>query len=501
MNNEATTSYHGSNPCRTATFPEENEGFVQSRTTSAQNKPESDTEPGNPPVKFPKTLTNKKTKAKVTIYGKKKTYSFYRVCWRVDGERKMKSFQAYSEAKHYADTLLGQLSKGSRVTALTPGQANDALAAYERLQRYYVATGRKLSLFAAVSDYAESAGRLPDHTLADAIDGFLNSVAKVQRKDLKEAVDQFIESRKAKTLAENGKRPRISPEHHYNTSIWLREFAATFPGHAVCDLAKNHLTLYMEKHGKASPKTRNERRGVVKMLLKWCVEKDYLAPTHRLFETSEMAKENAQPEEIELYTPGEFRLLLERANKIPEMVPSKEKPDQEEMQADYRELLPLLALAGLAGMRLREIMRLDWKDVFHQSGCIEVKAHKSKTRSRRLIPICASLLAWLQPYRERTGRLWSKSYDMFHIDFAALRKELEIPNRRNGLRHAFVSAHYAAHSDEGLTAQQAGNSPDMIHQHYKGLMTKEQGEAWFAVSPGEPANVISLRGRVAKTRA
>ena len=64
--------------------------------------------------------------------------------------------------------------------------------------------------------------------------------------------------------------------------------------------------------------------------------------------------------------------------------------------------------------------------------------------------------------------------------------------RRNGLRHAFVSAHYAMHGDEGRTAQQAGNSPAMVHKNYKGLMTKKDGEAWFAVAPAQAANVIPL---------
>jgi hypothetical protein len=34
-----------------------------------------------------------------------------------------------------------------------------------------------------------------------------------------------------------------------------------------------------------------------------------------------------------------------------------------------------------------------------------------------------------------------------------------------------------------LTAQQAGNSPAMIHQHYNGLATKAEAEKWFAVMP------------------
>jgi hypothetical protein len=32
----------------------------------------------------------------------------------------------------------------------------------------------------------------------------------------------------------------------------------------------------------------------------------------------------------------------------------------------------------------------------------------------------------------------------------------------------------------------------MIHAHYKGLLTKAEGEAWFAVAPAQAANVIHL---------
>jgi integrase len=179
--------------------------------------------------------------------------------------------------------------------------------------------------------------------------------------------------------------------------------------------------------------------------------------------------------------------MLERAGRAPAPPKGGKEPE-----ADCRDLLPVLALAGLAGMRFKEITRLVWEDVLGRPEHIEVKAAKSKTRSRRLIPTCPALAAWLQPYRGRTGPVWTKGYDMLHEDFGALRESLEIPNRRNGLRHAFVSAHFAAYSDENLTAAQAGNSPAMIHQHYKGLLTKAEGQAWFAVAPEQAANVIPL---------
>jgi integrase len=399
----------------------------------------------------------------------------------------MKSLATYSAAKKFADETLAGLAKGSTVTALTPGQALDALAALERLQGFYVTTGRRVSLLSAASQFCAAAGKLDKGDLGEAVDGYLNAVATVKRADVLKAAEQFIEERKLKTVAREGRRPQISPEHHYNTSIWLREFGRTFPGHSVCDLGKPHLDAYMQKHSKAAPKTRNERRGVVKMFLGWCVSKDYLAPTHRLLEAGSMKHETADPETIDLYTPDELQAMLTRASKQPAPPKNGEKPER-----DYRDLLPVLALAGLAGLRFKEITRLVWQDVLGRPDHIEVKAAKSKTRSRRLIPMCPSLAAWLSPYRGRAGLVWPKGYDMLHEDLGDLRAELEIPERRNGLRHSFISAHFAAHSDEGLTAAQAGNSPDMVHKHYKGLLTKEEGEAWFAVAPAQPDNVVLL---------
>ena len=163
------------------------------------------------------------------------------------------------------------------------------------------------------------------------------------------------------------------------------------------------------------------------------------------------------------------------------------------LEAAAPDLQPVIALAGLAGLREKEIMRLDWADVFRVAGHIEVGALKAKTRSRRLIEVGASLGQWLEPYRGRAGAIWTQGYKKFHEKFARLRDDLKIKHRRNGLRHSYISSHYAMHADEGLTAKLAGNSPQMVHKNYKGLLTRQQGEAWFAVSPAQPGNVIALQ--------
>jgi hypothetical protein len=118
---------------------------------------------------------------------------------------------------------------------------------------------------------------------------------------------------------------------------------------------------------------------------------------------------------------------------------------------------------------------------------------KSKTRSRRLAPLCGALEKWLAPYRNCSGPLWDKLVVTFHDKFLELRQSLGVPIRRNGLRHRFCSFHFALHANENLTAALAGNSPAMIHAHYKGLATKTEAEKWFAVKPAKVAqNVIPL---------
>ena len=123
MSNAEQSQNIGSNPCRTAIFAEEHEDVGCSRTTSAQNPPESTQIPAvlekEADVRFPKVVRNKKSKVEVTVYGKKRGYAFYRVCWRAGRQRRMKSFASYSAARKFADETLRSIAKGSQATALT----------------------------------------------------------------------------------------------------------------------------------------------------------------------------------------------------------------------------------------------------------------------------------------------------------------------------------------------------------------------------------------------
>jgi len=472
-------------------------------------------------VNFPRKLRHKgRGKPLATIY--KRGPHCYRVTWRVrsdvDGKSvgTCKEFPTYAKARKFGEDRVEELAK-DRTVRLTTGQLTGAVAAFKLLQDFNTENQNQkaVPLLECIAGYCGALKRLRKHssplTVTEALDAYLATVATVKRKDIAEAVEEWLADRERKTVATKpGKRPQLSSGYHYNCGLVLREFAKftkspeefaksreelvaltkgwkEIPVGAVCDLGKEHIDGYVALHAGLAPKSRNERRMMLKMWLKWAVAKDYLQQNHRLLEAHGMTRELNDDTDIESYTATELQAMLDRASKAPPPVKEGEEPE-----ADYRPLLPIIALVGLGGIRLAEAVRLTWLDVWHVEGHIEVSVAKSKTRLRRLSTMCASLAQWLEPYRHRTGKLWTACLDHFHREFEEMLGELEIPVRRNALRHGFVSAHYALHSDEGLTAKESGNSPEVVHANYKRLMTKEQGRAWFAVAPERPANVVQL---------
>jgi integrase len=378
----------------------------------------------------------------------------------------MTSFPSYSLAKRHAEAVAKDLAKGSQVTALQPAQARDALAALELLRTYHQETGRNVSLFRAVTEYVEVSRKGHGRALADMVEGYLSTVATVTRKDVLEAVEEFIKADEPRTKATEGQRAQLSSEYARIRGLRLRRFAKAFPGHAVCDLSKDHLDRFIQDMADASPKARNHHRAGIKQFLQWCVRKDYLPTTHRLNEADTMRPEHANNGETGIYTAKELRVLLEKAPQA---------------------LQSIIAIGGFAGLRTAEILRLTWEDVWRIEGHIEISQTKSKTRSRRLVEICPALAAWLETCRKPSGKLWLDSERRFHKAFVAVCDEAKVSRKPNALRHSFCSHHFAYHANENLTAAQAGNSPAMIHAHYKGLATKAEAEKWFNVMPSASA--------------
>src|SRR5208282_1985476 len=109
--------------------------------------------------------------------------------------------------------LVRDLANGSQAAGLSASQSRDALAAFERLQGFFQQTGRRTSLLAAVSEYVEASARLNGRTLPEAIDGYLANVASVKRKDITEAVNEFLQTQAPLTKGANGQRAQLSGKY------------------------------------------------------------------------------------------------------------------------------------------------------------------------------------------------------------------------------------------------------------------------------------------------
>ena len=70
------------------------------------------------------------------------------------------------------------------------------------------------------------------------------------------------------------------------------------------------------------------------------------------------------------------------------------------------DILPVLVLTMFGGLRRSEAEQLEWAEISDKF--VEVKAHKAKTRQRRLIEISPQLRAWLNCSRARHSRANSR---------------------------------------------------------------------------------------------
>ena len=488
VNRNVAGSSPASGAIQNSEIAKENDGFAIPQgfpdTVSTQDAAEVAPEP----MKYPVKLRPRKNAPVLAKIYAPQSHSHFRVCWYVGRERMQKAFKKFGAAKRFGDELVKELANGSQSTLLTPAQATDALAAMERMHRFFQSTGKKLSLLVSVSEYCDAAEKLGYKTLPEAIAGYLGSVVSVKRVLVTQAVEEFIAAAAPRTVAADGQRAQLSSKYAYNRGIMLRRFANSFTGYAVCDLTKLHLDSFISALSQSksksnsiavkSPKSRNHHREAIRQLLAWCARKDYLAVNHRLTEADAMRPEHANSAEVAFYTPKELRTLLETA----------EGP----MRA-------MIAIGGLAGLRTAEILRLDWADVWRVRGHIEISARNAKTRQRRLVEIVPALAAWLAPFRTLTkGQLYTRHSDelcekaseplhenTWQRHFNELCEKANVPRKANGLRHAFCTYHFAQHGNENQTAKQAGNTPQMVHQHYKGLATAADGKRWFAIKPAK----------------
>jgi integrase len=401
------------------------------------------------------------------------SYPQFTLVHYLGNQRIKRKFADLKEARREAELVAAKLASGeNEVLRLTSTDRVVYLQARAELHPL------NLPLNVAVSEYVNTVKRLPQGVkLSEAVDFFLRrNPTALPQKTVRKVVDELIAS---KTKLDRGEK------HLADLESRLGRFADAMQmniGQVTGMMIQKHL----DELNVAGRTQQNHLRHITS-LFRFAARKKYL-PKDALDEIAAVEKPEAELTDIEIFSPVELRELLTAA-----------RP----------EIIPWLAVAAFAGLRTAELQRLDWHEVNLTERYIEVTAAKSKTASRRLVPITDNLLAWLTPLAPTGGRVtgfenMAKQIGWLVQDVSEAREKHANANghdlknvqkfkwKRNGLRHSFISYRLAAIKNTAEVALEAGNSPQMIFKHYRQLVTEAEAAKWFSIAPDKKENVITL---------
>jgi integrase len=183
---------------------------------------------------------------------------------------------------------------------------------------------------------------------------------------------------------------------------------------------------------------------------------------------------------------------------------------------DHKEglLLPYIALGLFAGLRPAELSRLTREKINLDEGTITIDGSMAKTRQRRIVKLSANAIAWLEPFVVKRPAF---TFTNFQRDFGRVKNGAGF-NGKEGLkakdgkpelrawvpdylRHTAISNHFAHNKHEGETAGWAGNSPNVIHRHYKALVKEADAKEFWAITPDNVGKIISIPTQAAAAAA
>ena len=387
-----------------------------------------------------RTTTLQMTKARIKR-GRAKQLYYCVTIPKPGGGRTRRFFNFSPEGKREAQTFL-HLAKQQ--------QANYGAAAFsisDRLRAEAVECARKLAEVG--------------HTLTGATNFFLQHLRAHEKSiSVTDAMERLITS-----------RTKAGRSERYCRDLRLRlgRFAKDFERATIGTITASEIDTWLSGL-QVAPGTRNTFRRDLRTLWSYC-EKHGYCQTNEARKT-ERAGDVDKPVAI---------LTVEQATDL--------------LNACEDDTLPYVAISLFAGVRAAEIQKLDWSEIDFESGHIEIRAAKSKTKKRRLIPISQNLASWIRPLTKLRGPVIPSQ----------LRKRFDAVNTRanlqqwpqNVMRHSYGTYRLAQCQDAARVSLEMGNSPQMIFDHYRELVKPKQAERYWNIIPSNVDNSLVQFGTAA----
>ncbi|MGA2541675.1 MAG: hypothetical protein ABSG78_09010 [Verrucomicrobiota bacterium] len=343
-------------------------------------------------------------------------------------------------------------------TRLTPDQIADAETALHRLADKTLVAGK---------------------TLVAVVDFFLaNYREPLVKIPLVDAFARFIEE---KTAA--NKRPDTIRNLSDRVGRLCKLHAEKLAG----DILKSDIEAFINQPGKGLY-ARVSDRSVLSGFFRWCV-KNQFCQTNPAENIEKIKVDEDEPSILPL---ADVRALVSEAQGYKDGV-----------------CLPYVTLGLFCAIRPAELARLTWNSIDLQAHTVTIQGGAAKRRKRRVVDISKNAAALLAPYALRQtpirGLNWRR-------DFDAIKRLAGYGGRASGaetlkpwgpdiMRHTGISHHFAFHKHEGKTAEWAGNSPDVIHRHYKGLVTDSEAAAFWKIGTATAGKIIKVTTAQARRAA
>jgi integrase len=370
-----------------------------------------------------------------------------------DGKRKFPCFQKWMDAIAHADTKAREIAGISAMgQTITSAQAIEFFASAKRLEPF-----PDVTVDSATSTIATCLKIVPDLQAVEAACRFYKARHKqTVPKPVADVVTELLELKKA-----NGARERYLDDLQNRMTRFADDFKCSI-GSVDAPSVQQWLNGL-----KVSGQSRLNYRRVLNLLFSHAVANGYAIDNP----IDKVQKHKVKSQDVEIYTADEVGKLLAAAS------------------SDF---LPAMAIQAFAGLRSAEVERLEWSDIDFTRKQIILGTSKTKTASRRCIPVPDNLALWLQPYKGRKGLIWTAGHDAFYDEQQNAATTAGVKWKSNALRKSFISYRLAQTQNAAQTSLEAGNSPQMVFKHYRELVQPADALVWFGISPKQPANVTPM---------
>jgi len=179
--------------------------------------------------------------------------------------------------------------------------------------------------------------------------------------------------------------------------------------------------------------------------------------------------------------PTEAIKRQKEADKAPEIfTPPQGKALFRKVMKDCPRYVPYLLLAGWCGVRPSECLRLRWRDLDGEHGMLHLPSSAvGKTARERWVPLDPQVAALLEAHRGEDEERICLTRSREELSLLA-RKVLHLPWAADVLRHSYITYRLQILGDISKVAEEAGNSPSIIRQHYRRPIPPGRGKLWFA---------------------